>query len=249
MLIKLFFILSFLIPSNENCLLMSVPKSGTHLAANLFDLLLEKRYLFIRNFAEIKNMSTWHPGCYYCIHFNNPIDHPTIWNLEPKMDHLFLIYRDPRDVLISTINYYSHVLNKHLGIHSSFDERLTYTILYEGMDGFFGPLVHYLRAFDAEKILKPFVFKYEDLVGPKGGGDADAQKMTIIEIGKKLNIPISEKRALELGKAIYGTSATFRVGKIGTWKKYFKPIHKEQFKHSKHQQVLEFLGYEKDDLW
>jgi hypothetical protein len=75
------------------------------------------------------------------------------------------------------------------------------------------------------------------------------QKNTILAIAKQLNVPLSENEALELGKAIYGHSITFRVGQIGNWKRYFKEIHKEQFKNSQLQKVLVQLGYEKDDTW
>jgi hypothetical protein len=141
------------------------------------------------------------------------------------------------------------MLDKILGKQASFDERLTFTILFERLENFYGPLVHYQRAFHAEAELRPFVIKYEDLVGPMGGGSLEVQKNTILAIAKQLNVPLSENEALELGKAIYGHSITFRVGQIGNWKRYFKEIHKEQFKNSQLQKVLVQLGYEKDDTW
>jgi len=96
------------------------------------------------------------------------------------------------------------------------------------------------------------VCRYEDLVGPKGGGTRDAQLKTIEKIAKHIGVPLLDESAQRIADVIYGDSygynRTFREGETGGWRKVFKEEHKQAFKARLGASLIA-LGYEKDDNW
>ena len=87
------------------------------------------------------------------------------------------------------------------------------------------------------------VCRFEDLVGPQGGGSAQLQKRTLQKIAEHIGTPMSPAEIDGLAARLYGNEenpfgegdfqnyqSTFREGKIGSWQEAFKPIHKEAFK-------------------
>ena len=63
--------------------------------------------------------------------------------------------------------------------------------------------------------------KFEDLVGPLGGGCQEKQLATIKHIAQRMGHPINDTKALSIAQQLFGESATFVEGKIGAWKDYF----------------------------
>lgn len=105
------------------------------------------------------------------------------------------------------------------------------------------------------------ICRYEDLVGPRGGGSEDAQKELLRKIGSHIGLFLTPEQIDELSLSLYGDNrnpfgqgdftdyqSTFREGKIGSWKSAFKDIHKEVFKKRLGKSLIA-LGYEKDDNW
>ena len=61
------------------------------------------------------------------------------------------------------------------------------------------------------------VIRFEDLIGPKGGGDAKMQYSAIHSIAKALGQDLKQDQIESIGKEMFGSSKTFRKGKIGSW--------------------------------
>jgi len=70
----------------------------------------------------------------------------------------------------------------------------------------------------------------------------------IIAIARHLGQQINRQEAMCIADQLFGGTATFHEGKIGSWKKYFKERHKIAFKKIAGQLLID-LGYEKDFDW
>jgi hypothetical protein len=90
--------------------------------------------------------------------------------------------------------------------------------------------------------------RFENLVGPQGGGSQEAQIQTITAIAQHINQPITEYEAIFYGECIFGGTFSFNKGKIGSWKDYFTPDQRKLFKEHAGQLLID-LGYEKDLNW
>jgi len=92
--------------------------------------------------------------------------------------------------------------------------------------------------------------KFENLVGPQGGGTQDDQLEEIEKIACHVGIKLTIKHRESITQVLFGNSATFREGMIGGWKKHFTPEMKQAFKNAPGAaQLLIDLGYEKDMNW
>lgn len=97
---------------------------------------------------------------------------------------------------------------------------------------------------------KFYTVRFENLVGPNGGGTLEAQLQEIKNIAKHMGLEIDDARAKQIGEDLFGGTLTFRSGQIGTWKKYFTPEIKQAFKSIPGaNELLIELGYEKDANW
>ncbi len=99
----------------------------------------------------------------------------------------------------------------------------------------------------------PFVYttRFENIIGPEGGGTEAALIEEIINIASFLDIKLTEKDAMKIAKGRskwFGHSETYRTGKIGNWKNEFSDEHKKLFKDFCGQQLID-LGYENDFSW
>ena len=95
---------------------------------------------------------------------------------------------------------------------------------------------------------KIYTVRFEHLVGPQGGGSRIKQINEIICIAKHIGVKITIKMAKKIAINLFGNSATFRKGQIGSWKQYFNKAHIEQFKKECGKLLID-LGYEKDFNW
>jgi hypothetical protein len=91
---------------------------------------------------------------------------------------------------------------------------------------------------------KVLVVKFEDLVGPSGGGSSERQLRCIQEIGSHMGSALSPERAQLLAATLFGESATFSEGKIGSWKQHFTQQMKDAFAKAGGIALLQRLGYE-----
>jgi hypothetical protein len=195
----------------------------------------------------------------------------------PKLKKMILI-RDPRDVAVSMVSQIKRALWPGLTLEEredflnmSFDEQLLFVINFEydvrsiAKTAPNSLQVSLIRV--AEQALyysqdpDILTFRYEDLVGPNGGGTLDAQIMQIQRINEFLQLDVAESALWEIASKIYGNDenpfgpgkiknfqSTFEFGTIGRWKTVFTEEHKTAFKE-KLGGILIALGYEEDDNW
>lgn len=97
--------------------------------------------------------------------------------------------------------------------------------------------------------------RFEDFIGPRGGGNLEAQISTmrkVLEfIGEKKQ---SNQEVIDICNRTFGPppkdcSGTFNKPGIGKWKDRFNEEHIQTFKNSFWNEVLLELGYETDPDW
>lgn len=162
------------------------------------------------------------------------------------------IYRDPRDQIVSYA-YWIDILNEvhphypliKLDIPQRIEELITGQLfgkpMYEAYDE---------HSFKKSNELRDYVLsvRFEDLIGPNGGGSLEKQVETILKIAKFLDFPLTMERAEEISNKSWGNSFTFRKGTIGQWKEYFTPKDIQLYKERYGALLIE-IGYEKDLNW
>lgn len=180
--------------------------------------------------------------------------------LEQEPIRSILIIRDPRDVAVSHYHWVtekntSHRLHDYYVNLPDDDARLMASI--KGVSGKYADdgnrfegVLEWMDSFykwNAENY--NLTVKFEDLIGPNGGGDKQSQKEAIQKISEHIGKPISEKRVDYIANNLFDTeSSTFRKGLIGDWENEFNERHKEAFKQ-KSSNMLTELGYVQDSSW
>lgn len=235
--------------AGRGCLLVSAPKSGTHLGINLLtalgiaatdqqQVLLGREVpvgigtsdLVLRSpdglksarprrevAAMLRNVS---PG--RCV-WGHLTPEPGILELLRDLDvKVMLIVRDPRAVVRSLADWYvddraGHRLRDQV-LGSTLDERINMAMGFvrdepraDRLDVTWGRYAAWLDVPDVIAV------RYEDLVGPQGGGSAAAQLDAIGRVARWLDLGADDDVLAEVAGQIYGGSSTFRVGKADRW--------------------------------
>jgi hypothetical protein len=159
------------------------------------------------------------------------------------------ILRDPRAVAVSQL-YYIKQLKSH-PIHEAFmelpsdHERLLVSIRGGELGGreLLSLDERYRRYLGWEQDKGAVVVKFEDLVGPNGGGSAEAQRRTVERVAAHLGLPASERTMRRVEEGLYGAGRTFRKGQIGGWREDFSPEHERAVEETAGSLLVE-LGYE-----
>jgi len=158
------------------------------------------------------------------------------------------ILRDPRDVAVSQLHHIKQ--RKQHPIHEAFaglgsdGERLMFSIRGGRLGGReMLPLDERYRRFsgwaaDEEAV----VVRFEDLVGPEGGGNAEAQRQAVGLVAAHLGVAADEETLVRVGEGIFGAGQTFRKGMIGGWREEFTAEH-ERAAEEVVGPLLEELGY------
>lgn len=235
---------------NKPLFLISIPKSGTHLLYELAEALGYQPGVVCPD-----NPS---PGFWYCVEYSNShtsaknffIDtvrrspfgnrnHPLF-----KSPALFM-YRNPLDILVSEANYYHKDGNtSFFGYlnNKSFQERLLTLIDDPWLLGSIRDRVsNYIPWLEFGNVIP---VSFEEMIGPKGGGDIQDLTRLIWSIQLKLHIPGTPS---QLGNKIYKEdSPTFHKGQIGRYLHEFTDIAFDKF-YSLPQDFMEKLGFDFDD--
>ena len=236
--------LSFELHPPHEFAIITVPKSGTHLFNRLLSMITGKnstpRLLVAAKKNEFRLMHFWYGH-----------EEGIIKQLLTRRQLRFIIpCRDPRDIAVSAVHFYKDYPNAHktdltkLWAQASFDEKLLLVIGHS--DSY---LKHSLEQF-LSFIEKPnvYVSRFEDLIGPAGGGSLEKQKEEILNIAEFINIHLNSQQLDFLCATLFGKSRTFREGKKGSWQTFFKPEHKALFKEMMGEYLIR-LGYETNDQW
>jgi hypothetical protein len=159
-------------------------------------------------------------------------------------------YRDPRDALVSLINFIDGQTAQGFG---NFYERRIYNAIFRDMKSMtekisFALRDHYFLArHEFEKCLwmlhHPDVCKvrYEDLIGSEGGGSKERQRAAVERVLLHVNADIEPEVVSE---QLYRRDAwSFHKGRPGEWKEAFSSANLRQF-YTVYGDLLEQYGYE-----
>jgi hypothetical protein len=164
------------------------------------------------------------------------------------------LLRDPRDVAVSQMHYLKrqrkHFAHEAFMALSSDHERLLVCIRGGELGG------RKLQSLDQryrqflgwEQDEGAVVVKFEDLVGPRGGGSAEVQRRAVERVATHVGILLNERKMRLVEENLFGVGRTFRKGQIGGWREEFSPEHERAAKEVAGPLLLE-LGYEAGPNW
>ena len=170
--------------------------------------------------------------------------------LKGKGMKVVCIVRDPRDVAVSHMHYLKkrtdHFAHEEYMALADDHERLMVSI----RGGALGR--HRLQSLDERyrgflawgKDGDACVVRFEDLVGPKGGGDERAQLQAVRNVAEHLGIERDEEELASVQQGLFGSGRTFRKGRAGGWREEFSGGHTEAIDEVAGPLLVE-LGYER----
>ncbi len=164
------------------------------------------------------------------------------------------ILRDPRDVAVSQM-YYIKQKKRH-PIHHAFmalpsdNERLLVSIRggLLGMRELLSLDERYRLFLGWQDDENAMMVKFEDLVGPRGGGSAGAQRLAVERVARHLGVELDEATMGVVEEDLFGLGRTFRKGQIGGWREEFSEEHAQSAREIAGPLLVE-LGYEADPEW
>lgn len=152
--------------------------------------------------------------------------------------------RDLRDVFVSLVYYFDKEnkqrwLDCGISPDAPFADKLTVSI-------------QSLLKTDINQAMKwlkdpnVVVMRFEDLVGPSGGGTLKAQEQAIVTLANALGIALTDQRLQQVTENLFGTQkgpktpTTFNSGQTGSWRKHYNEGHKRLFNATwgDHQKTL-----------
>lgn len=180
---------------------------------------------------------------------------PAFGSLLQEQDlNMVCILRDPRDTALSHMRYLQE-RPRHPAFREYMDlandhERLLHSIRggwlgdhrLQSLDERYRGFIAWKQEAGAELV------KFEDLVGPEGGGSEDAQREATRRVADHLGIELGEEELDEICSGLFGKGRTFRKGQSGGWREGFALEHKEAVKEVAGPLLVE-LGYEEDLDW
>ena len=237
LILAVYFVLSFhALQAEKHFIVYTPPKCGTFMLVKTMELITQKKpYLALSGYGTeidlLKLLKELRKKNQFLV------THTFNQNVLSTLVHayqLIFIIRDPRDQLLSMSDWmaegqWSHLQAAHISNQS---ERISEMIT--GARFGWKCCDDLLCRVNSLKPLNPMrytVVRYEDLVGPKGGGSLEKQLEAVLAIAAALEIPLSAAQAADIADQIYGEAGigTFRNGKIGRWRDHFTAEHKELF--------------------
>jgi hypothetical protein len=173
-------------------------------------------------------------------------------NLIKKKYKIIFLVRDPRDQLISVMQWLREGQWPWLQATGIIDLNEQIEELITGRKYGWRTFEDCFLSFEsAINDLYPSVVYYayfENLVGPQGGGTEEAQITEILNIAEFLNAKLSYNEARDIALNLFGGTGTFRTGQVGNWKHYFTEQHKMLYKTLYNKHLIR-LGYEQNLKW
>lgn len=250
------------LPQNQprKIVLLTVPKAGTHLVAKALELMTGRNVEWIA--ASVLADPVINPNKRL-----NPHDRTIM------MHHLFSSFdfirhdksgkyvkiiqiRDPRDLLLSQIGWLANCswcwyaprdYNKEFN-RLSFDQKLTTTITFPEGNGFYSMRYFLHKALEWIEEPDVLVLRFEDLIGPDGGGTREAQEKAIRDLAAHIGYTLDQYDVDRIALSLFGNTPTFKKGLIGEWKKKYSLEHIDLFKEWLGEELIQ-LGYEPDYNW
>ncbi len=159
------------------------------------------------------------------------------------------ILRDPRDVAVSQMHHIKqrkqHFAHEGYMALPSDRERLMVSIRGGQLGGReLQSLERRYRQFlDWERDGGAVMVRFEDLVGPEGGGSAEAQRLVVERVAGHLGVPVGEGTMRTVEEGLFGVGRTFRKGQVGGWREEFTTEH-ERAVEEVAGPLLQELGYD-----
>lgn len=247
---------------------ISIPKCGTYLLAELLVMLgfSGGPSLYTHSFLQLDSARVRQLG-------DNQLgyDHHAIANghniellLRTKHKIIF-IYRDPRDQILSLINYMHHMATGVWQVEHRtkdqliFDFTSNYSLLgctYNTHHPWNDPLLKHIRSVhDFYQLYLPWIdvpgvctTTFEALIGAKGGGSREKQIDEIKKICNFLEVNKTNEEIGEIADHLFGSGGTFHKGQTRNWQHHFSSQHRAFFKKYAGQLLIR-LGYETDLNW
>lgn len=226
---------------------VTIPKSGTHMMAKCLRHLTGRDIINVSEFTDVGAAAL--PRNQHHEIYRGHIRHT------PQAGEFFsnnkfkglLMMRDPRDQLVSMTYWivlrpeaHPEEAARYKADPSYFNEVLMERI--KGIKDYYQPFLPWLSH------PRFYTVRFENLVGARGGGKQSLQFKELYNIAKHLNVSRRVDKLKRCSKSLFGGTATFRKGQIGSWKRHFKPEHKEKFKEIAGQLLID-LGYEANLDW
>jgi sulfotransferase 6B1 len=249
----------------------SLPKAGTHLLTSLLSQLPDMRYsgehLIALDAVTASGGYEWsgvrhrleriRDGQYVSAHLPAA---DAVVDLVTALDYACVfIVRDPRDVVVSDLLYIlgfaKHPLHDVVRRIPTPEQRLDAMIA--GLPSPTGsglPLMEpigerldaYLGWFSAPATT---VVRFENLVGPQGGGSESRQLSEIAAVTKHVGRQVDDAGLRAIAQGVWSSrSSTFRKGAIGDWRDHFTADHVELFKRTAGGALARY-GYGNEPDW
>jgi hypothetical protein len=246
----------------------SIPKAGSHLIIQVLHGLTQlgpfvdtgffpvNRWDDNRKLSQediLRNIEAMRPGDigYGYVHCHEPF----LSALTGPGRATVFVYRDPRDVVVSAMNYATYMNVRH-GLHEYFNERLSSDeerieavirgIPEAGIDysSIRTRYDHYVGWLEQPAVLS---LRFEDLILER---EAALQKVVAYLKARGFEPPASGSEAVDVLKAGIEPekSGTFRKGQPGGWREAFTAANKEAFKQTTGDLLMR-LGYEANQDW
>jgi len=237
---------------NNSCLYFSsIPKAGTHLLLAL-----------LKSFGYSADVKTFDPnhitnGQLYFVTNRLHGDSSDLVKLRSDEEasrhflrrRMVFIYRDPRDVAVSMLHFWTktnHPMSDFLSNLPAYDDRLLRLItgipitkVEDSPHTIRDQIMNYACWMDlSEYNVSPV--KFEDLIGPLGGGEKKRQIETVWKLQLALHVPGNPE--IYADQVYNVNSPSFRLGKIGSYKQEFKKIHYDAF-NALNQDFMKIFGY------
>lgn len=228
--------------------LASFPKSGSHLIIKLLVMMTGKT-LSLEEHWQTKTLQDVQRAAvkakrenqFLFLHLGNRECQPfnEFWRLNPTYIKVVQV-RDFRDSLVSLVHHFNKtpIKWKSFGIEekASFGAKLKF-LISQNPDVNGSPILDHAK--NAVAFLNDphaVVIRFEDLVGPLGGGDLELQQQTISNLANSLGIELSSEKLTYITDNLFGTEtgpkvpkSNFRSGQIGSWEKCFDEEHIQLF--------------------
>jgi glycosyltransferase involved in cell wall biosynthesis len=215
---------------NHGVYVVSIPKSGTHLLFGLLEAMgIDADSSLQSKQVELPPARKWISAFYRHQHLSaidffralegapfGGVNHPLF------QSPVFFMYRNPRDILVSESHYYQNPRNTALGNYYSHfsQEECVLSMLSDDVpiDNFSYRMASYTPWFQLANVIP---ISFEELVGPRGGGDEIERLGLIWSIQLKLGATGNLSDISHKLSTLRNSSRTLRNGNIGEHKQVF----------------------------
>lgn len=250
--------------AHDHFTLNSIPKCGAHFIMNCIYYMINKRVDEGCDYVHQKDFNFHYYSTLLTDLKDAPYIHKTHVPYFAEMEQTFLntdckwllFIRDPRDALVSLVFYletFSGDYRDFMWVNSSiydtlsFDEKLaavmTGSCCTNYLKVFYSPIMNWKNS--------PYgiTIKFEDLIGPYGGGTQEKQLAAIEQMAAYLNVNLNAQEIEAIAEYSYVDSPIqnvlghqYKRSQIGSWKAFFSESNKRLFYEIFAQEFIE-SGY------